>query len=416
MKTTLKTYFKVLLNLLTAVVVVLAVVVLAPKMIVFFMPFVIGWIISLIATPIVKFFEEKLKIKRKAGSALVIVLVLAIVIAIIYGIGYFLVVQAIGFVKDFPALWATICEEFDKIGNSLSGIYAKLPANVQATITSVTENGEKYLQNLPIGGGSGKEPGEASTISNLVNGIPDVIMGVVMALLSSYLFVAEKDYVGNAIGRYLPKSVGYNLDIIKRSIKNAFGGYMKAQLKIEVWVYMITAIGLLIIRVEYAILIALFICFMDFLPVFGAGAVMIPWALIKLFDKDYRLAIGILIIWGVGQLVRDMIQPKIVGDSVGIAPIPTLFLLFIGYKISGVAGMIFAVPVGIILKNLYAEGAFDTTLESISILVAGFNRFRKLQQQDKDIITAYENDVEREYRDRFGDTESAKSEDEADNK
>ena len=74
---------------------------------------------------------------------------------------------------------------------------------------------------------------------------------------------------------------------------------------------------------------------MDFLPVFGAGAVMIPWALIKIFDKDYKLAIGILIIWGIGQLVRDIIQPKIVGDSVGISPIPTLFLLFLGYKFNG---------------------------------------------------------------------------------
>lgn len=404
MKTAFKTYFKVLLNLLTAVVVVLAIIFVLPKVIVYFMPFVIGWIVSLIATPIVKLFEDKLKIKRKAGTALVIVLVLAIVIAICYGICYFLVVQAVAFIKDFPNIWAAIVSEFNKIGNSLDGVYSKLPANVQMAIDGLTENGEKYLSNISIGT-STKAPGETSTISAFFNGIPDVIMGIVMALLSSYLFVAEKDYVGGAIDRYLPKSVRYNLDIIKRSIKNAFGGYLKAQLKIEVWIYIITAIGLFVIRVPYAIFVAIFICFMDFLPVFGAGTVMIPWALIKLFDKDYKIAVGILVIWGIGQLVRNIIQPKIVGDSVGIAPIPTLFLLFIGYKVSGVAGMIFAVPVGIILKNLYEEGAFNTTIESISILVAGFNRFRRLQKQDKDIITAYENEVESEYKNIFGDKE-----------
>lgn len=401
MKTTFKTYFKVLLNLLTAIAVVLAVIYLLPKVLVFFMPFVIGWVISLIATPIVKFFEEKLKIRRKAGSVLVIVLVLAIVIAIVYGICYFLVVQAIGFIKDFPTLWSNIVVEFEKIGDSLTGFYDKLPANVQDAITNFTENGNKYISNIPIGAGA-KESGETSALTNIVSGIPDVIMGIVMALLSSYLFVAEKDYLGNAIDRYLPKSVGYNLDIIKRSIKNAFGGYFKAQLKIEVWVYLITIIGFLILRIEYSFLIAFLICFMDFLPVFGAGGVMIPWALFELFEKDYRLAIGIFITWAVGQFVRDMIQPKFVGDSVGIAPIPTLFLLYIGYKISGVAGMIFAVPIGIILKNLYNEGTFDTTIESFNILVAGFNRFRRLQQSDKDIITDYESDVENEYKHKYG--------------
>ncbi len=400
MKSTLKTYFKVLLNLLTAVVVVLLVVFLLPKVIIFFIPFVIGWIISLIATPIVKFFEEKLKIKRKAGTVLVIVLVLAIVIAIVYGICYFLVVQAIGFIKDFPALWDTICLEFEKVRVSLSGLYVRLPDSIQGALTEFIGNGDKYFRSLSFGNSTATEGG--STISSFVTGIPDVIMGVVMALLSSFLFVSEKDYLGDAIARYLPKSVGYNIEIIKRSIKKAFGGYIKAQLKIEVWVYLITAVGLLLIRVEYAVLIALFICFMDFLPVFGAGAVMIPWALFKLFDRDFKLAIGILVIWGIGQFVRDTIQPKIVGDSVGIAPIPTLFLLYIGYKFEGALGMILAVPLGIILKNLYTEGAFDTTIESMSILVAGFNRFRRLQQHDKEVITAYENDVATEYRNRFG--------------
>ena len=376
MKTNVNIYIKALFNILTAIAIFLIILFVLPKVIVFFIPFVIGWIISLIATPIVKFLEEKLKIKRKAGSAIVIVLVLAIVIAITYGICYFLVVQAIGFIKDFPSIWASICLEFEKMGNSLSRIYAKLPGNAQSALDGVIESSEKYFSSISFG--STKTEGESSAIGSLVSGIPDVIMGIVMALLSSYLFVSEKDYVGNTFRKYLPKSAIANLDIIKRSVKNAIGGYLKAQLKIEFWIYLVTTIGLLIIHIEYAVVIALFVCFMDFLPVFGAGAVMIPWALFKIFDKDYKLAIGLLIIWGLGQLIRDIIQPKIVGDSVGLSPIPTLFLLFLGYKFMGVAGMIIAIPGGIILKNLYVEGAFDTTLKSMRILIAGFNDYRQL--------------------------------------
>ena len=110
------------------------------------------------------------------------------------------------------------------------------------------------------------------------------------------------------------------------------------------------------------------------------------------------MAVGLLIIWCVGQLVRQMIQPKIVGDSMGLDAIPTLFLLFIGYKAAGVAGMILAVPIGIIIINLYEEGVFDTTKQSIQILAAGFNGFRKIRPEDTEIITAYEKEAEHIYR------------------
>ena len=97
---------------------------------------------------------------------------------------------------------------------------------------------------------------------------------------------------------------------------------------------------------------------------------------------DYKIAIGLLIIWGGGQLARQLIQPKIVGDSMGVAPLPTLFLLYFGYKIGGVVGMIIAVPLGLLIHTMYQEGAFDTTKNSMLILIAGVNRFRHLGKED----------------------------------
>ena len=125
---------------------------------------------------------------------------------------------------------------------------------------------------------------------------------------------------------------------------------------------------------------------------------MIPWAVIEILSKDYKMAVGLLIIWCVGQLVRQMIQPKIVGDSIGVDAIPTLFLLFIGYKAAGVLGMILAVPIGIIVMNLYEEGVFDTTKQSIQILMAGFNKFRRIRPEDTAIVEAYEKEVEKSYQ------------------
>lgn len=94
------------------------------------------------------------------------------------------------------------------------------------------------------------------------------------------------------------------------------------------------------------------------------------------------MAVGLLIIWWSGQLVRQVIQPKIVGDSIGVAPLPTLFLLYIGYKVGGVFGMIIAVPLGLLAYTMYQDGVFDTTRSSLMILVAGINRFRRLDGKD----------------------------------
>ena len=115
---------------------------------------------------------------------------------------------------------------------------------------------------------------------------------------------------------------------------------------------------------------------------------------------------GRLIIWGAGQLARQLIQPKIMGDSMGLAPIPTLFLLFFGYKVGGVGGMIIAVPIGIIVLNMYQEGVFDTTLDSIRILYASISNFRHLNEEDMEAVRIYR---EREKK-RIAEREQRKTE------
>ena len=394
MRQSVKTYVKVVLNILTALVILLLCIFLLPRCIYFFMPFVIGWIIALIASPVVRFFEEKLKIKRKGASVIVIVAVLAAVILLVYAIGSKLVQEASSFINELPMLWEDIMALLNQVAANLEGIYDKLPADVQSTLDHVGQEMGSYFSDMM--GDAGTPTFEA--VGNVARQLPEFFLGAVMCILSAYFFVADKNYLANAARKYVPDSVRYRFDLIRRSLRNAVGGYFKAQLKIEFWVYILLVIGLLTLHVRYALLVALGIAFMDLLPVFGTGTVMIPWAVIEILGKNYKMAVGLLIVWCVGQLVRQMIQPKIVGDSMGLDAIPTLFLLFIGYKAAGVIGMILAVPIGIIIINLYEEGVFDTTKQSIQILAAGFNGFRKISPEDIEIITVYEKEAKDIYR------------------
>jgi len=345
---------------------------------IFFSPFVAGWIIALIASPMVRFFEEKLKIKRKAGSAFVIIAVIALVVLLLYLVGAKLVEEIIGLISALPEMWAAVESDFSDISRNLNVFYKRLPQNVQSGITDLAEE---------IAGLMGETLSKVSTptinaVGNFAKSLPTIIIGVIMALLASYFFVAEKKTVAEGLRKNMPSSIQIRYQMIKKSLVMAVGGYLKAQLKIEVWMYLLLVIGLSILKIDYALLIALGIAFLDFFPFFGTGTVMVPWAIIKILSGDYSMAIGLLIIWGGGQLARQLIQPKIVGDSVGVPPIPTLFLLYIGYKVGGVFGMIAAVPIGLIIITMYTEGAFETTKNSVLILVSGINKFRRLEKED----------------------------------
>lgn len=372
-------YVKALVNVVLYIVVAVIVVLVLPKAIVFFGPFVLAWITSVIANPAVKFFEEKIKFKRKAMSAVMIVLIIAVIVLAGYGILAFLINQGIGFVESIPEKWAEWKVDLDSWGKNINLV---LPDKIQDYVDNLGTSIENSLSQFVAGlGDSPVSSSLVSTISSSIGSVASALIGIIMFVLASYLFTAEHNMLKEKMEKYLPQAVYSKFMTAYRGLMKAVGGYIKAQLKIEFWVYLITVIGLLIVQVDYAAVIALAIAFLDVLPFFGAGLAMVPWAVISIVNGQYFAGIGILITWGVGQLVRQLIQPKIVGDSVGMAPIPTLFVLFIGYKVGGVFGMVLAVPVAMIFISLYEEGVFSTFVDSVKILWSGFDRFRKLPER-----------------------------------
>lgn len=374
----MRKYSKALVNLAIAAALFFAVIILLPRTLVFFAPFAVGWVIALIASPLVRFFEEKVKIKRKAGSVFVIIVIIGLVVLLLYLIISQLAEQVVGLMQALPEMWAGMERDLENIGKTLSALLEKLPGEPRLKVEDLVEQIEIVLGEFVGKIGS---PTIAAA-GNFAKQLPSFFIGIIMALLSSYFFVAERGQINDWFRKHMPASIQVRYQTIRRSLVHSVGGYFKAQLKIEVWMYLLLLIGLGLLGVNYFALIALGIAFLDLLPFLGTGTVLIPWAIIQILTADYKMAVWLLIIWGGGQLARQLIQPKIVGDSIGVPPLPTLFLLFIGYKIGGVIGMIIAVPAGLLLYSLYQEGAFETTKNSVMILTAGINRFRRLGRED----------------------------------
>ena len=378
MKQETKAYCKALTNIILALIGLVLLIIVLPRVLSFFMPFVVAWIIALLASPMVKFLEEKLKIRRKAGTACVIIAVIALIVLIGYGVAAFLIDQIQGLMHDLPDIWEGLQLQIDEISHSFSRLFASLPKDVQESWAYFFENVENSLGEWVAGLGTPS----MSWLGSMAKQLPNLFVAVIMCLVAAFAFTAERANMRNFMQDYMPETMKKYWDMIRVSLSSAVGGYLKAQLKIECWIYLIVAAGLLILRISYAPVLAIFIAVLDFLPVFGTGTILWPWIVFEVFGRNYKLAIGLALIWGVSQIVRQVIQPKIMGDSMGMHTLPTVFLLYIGYKVSGIFGMIIAVPIGIIFVNMYQAGVFDTIVNSFRILGAGLKRFRHLTKED----------------------------------
>lgn len=361
-------YLKIFCNLLTAVVAILFVVFVAPRVLAYFMPFVVGFILSLIANPVVRFLEKKINIKRKYGFALIIIFVIAIVVLACYGIGAALATGLIGFTDNLPTMYANAGIEITRALEQIERLLNSIPFLNGFDLNKLVVALEGSLNNVVVGNG---EP-TVTAISGFAKGIPDALVNIVMGFLATYFFIADREKLLKLTKKHLPASFQENVGNIYEQAIRVVGAYFKAQFKIMGIIYVIVLIGLVLLDVDYAWLIGFGIAFLDMLPLFGTGTVLCPWAIIKLFSGNLGAAAGMIILYAVCLVVHQLVQPKLVGESVGMDPFATLLFMYIGYRVSSVIGMIISIPIGMILINLYKAGAFDTLKWCLSEILHDF--------------------------------------------
>ena len=366
-------YWKVLVSLVFSLTATVLFIYVGIKAIFYFMPFVIGWILSVIAGPLVTFLEKKLKIMKRLGSAITIILVLALCIGLIYLIINQIWEEISVLIRNFPSMYHDLERGLNQIGTQGNTLFERFPEQIQNSWATLMNNLDDTASSLI---GRIGEP-TIEVAGNVAKRIPSVLIGTIVAFVSAYFFIADKENLGEWVKKVVPKSITSRLLLVGENLKYAMGGYFKAQFKIMGVVFAILLVGFTLMQIRFSILLAIVIAFLDFLPFFGTGTALIPWAIYKFLVGDYKMVAALVILYGVTQLVGQLIQPKLVGDSMGLNPLYTLFLLYLGYRVGSVLGMIFAVPIGLILLNLYQAGAFDYILNDVKILAEGILSLRE---------------------------------------
>ncbi len=366
-------YWKVLVSLIFSILATISVLLIGWGLLKFLMPFVVGWIISCIANPLVCWVEEHLKIVKKWGSVIVIVLVIGAVAGLLYLIIGTLIKELSGFVLYIPELFASIEKGIADIKDNLSGVISVLPENIRNASAAVEDGIASAVGNWI----SGLSEPTVSVVGDVAKSIPGILIGTIVALISAYFFVAQREEVLTWVKKVTPKSVYERLAMVTSNFKVAVGGYFLAQFKIMGVVFAILFVGLTLLKVKYTFVLSIIISFLDFLPFLGTGTAFVPWCLYTLLTGNIKRFIFLVIIYATSQIVRQSIQPKLVGDTVGLNPLPTLLFIYIGYRLGGFIWMIIAVPVGLIIINMYKAGAFDYILDDVKILIKGILSLRE---------------------------------------
>nr|WP_245552992.1 sporulation integral membrane protein YtvI [Brevibacillus massiliensis] len=318
-------------------------------------PFIISLLIALLMNRPVTYLTRNAKIPRWLSVCLVLLLG----VAVLGGLLTLIITKTVGelgvLISKMPTFISELTSQIQNIisndfivglQNRLQFFFTQLDQNYQeavsdkinAAVSSVSLAGQNLV--LQVLGG----------LYNLLMSLPNLATILVISLLGA--FFISKDFYRwkDRFRRLLPGGINSRLDAILLDLRNALVGFVRAQLTIISLTAAIVIIGLLILRVPYAITIGLLTGLVDLLPYLGTGTVFIPWIIYLFFKGQYGLVIGLAILYAVVVIFRQIVEPKVLADSVGLDPLLTLIALFVGLKLFGFLGLIIG-PVSLVVFN-----------------------------------------------------------------
>lgn len=193
-------------------------------------------------------------------------------------------------------------------------------------------------------------------LSSLAAKLPGALLAAITALVSSFLFSAELPQLRRAAARWIPARWQHHVRAAVTRIRQALGGWVKAQLKLMGITFAIVTVGLLFIGIDYALLLGILIALVDALPVFGAGTVLLPWSVLFFLRGNARCGFSLIAVYGAAALCRTVLEPRLVGRQMGLSPLLALATMYLGYRFFGLLGMIFT-PVAAMLALQFQKPA-----------------------------------------------------------
>lgn len=314
------------------------------------MPFVIGFIIATLANPVVKRMRQHLRFPRSLASLLAVIIVLTVIGGAMYGI----FTLSRGQVANLTAMARDLAESamgiaratFDKLRDRFPQI---IQISFNEFLTSLTPQVESTIGDGTVFLGG--------WLFGLAKRLPSTAFFLIISLISSYYISLEYDKVLLWIRRTIQRYPAIHRFAIRLRMSALLGlsSWLKAQLIVMFFMSIVASIGFLLIGYDHWFLMGILLAFFDALPIFGSGAILIPLFLYHILFGNLRMAVYHIILYGTITLIRQMIEPRILGNQIGINPLMTLLVLYLGYSLGGIFGMIAGVIALVIIISILSH-------------------------------------------------------------
>ena len=310
------------------------------------MPFLLAFIFSVLLKTPAEFLSRKLRINRRLVSTVLVTLLFILLAVLTLLVGSELFSFARTSVSQFNTV---IIPTVESLTETASRWTSRLDPNVVSVLDGLVNSVLLSLRS---------KVAEISTrlVTGIMSSLPSSFLNVLFMIIATYFISLDFGLLKWAVARRI-KEEDYNkiiagLDYCKTTVGRMLRSY--------VLIMFITAleqsIGLTILGVEYSVLIAMAIAVFDILPVVGSGTIMLPWAVISLITGDIKRGIGLLVLYVIITVIRQIIEPRIVGDHVGLHPLLTLMCMFVGLRIFGGLGLLGLPILCAVLVGLERDG------------------------------------------------------------
>ena len=332
-------------------------------------PFLLSFFFAVFLQKPLNFLVKKCKNKGRTAWSIVLVLlcvaiilgpIISIIAALINEIGNF--ISYLGNqLNDLPTFLMTLENEILKGRKFLpDAIYTSVSENITKFFGSLVQDFDVSKLGINMSSITSGLSSGISGVYSVVKNIPSVIIGIVIGIIAWILFTKDYDRVVKFIKLQLPDKHKNLLSETKKVFSTTILKMIRAYGLIMFITFCENFLGLTILNLigvmknNYVFVIAIGIAVFDILPVAGSGGILIPWALISLVNGNVGQCVGLLILYAIITVIRQYIEPKIVGNSLGVHPLVTLAGLYFGLKLFGFMGM-FIVPICVMTLKAFND-------------------------------------------------------------
>lgn len=307
-------------------------------------PFLLALVVAILIDPLIVQMMKLTKLNRMVSATIACTLFVLGMLGLFYLIGLKIFTELNEVIQRIPD-WVSNADFY--INQALTGngvLYDAFPDEWAGNIQKGLEYGVRGISN----GLNSVISAVSGIFLNIAKTIPNLLIFFVVFFIALYLFSYSLDRLKHSFLSLFAKESQSKMETVLIKLREAVIGFIRAQILISVLTFMVTLVGLLIIGVDYPLAIAFIIIIVDLLPILGTGSVIVPWAVYNIVLGDVGTAIGLMILFIGITIFRRIIEPKILGDAVGIGALPILISLYVGFALVGVIG-IFLGPVLVIV-------------------------------------------------------------------